>query len=62
MSIRKIGLYFVSIWCAATGMGWLLSGHIDFADNLIIALAGTLGAIVGDLYRQRERVVDRSGH
>ena len=55
MGVLKIGLVFVVAWCVATGINWLVSGNIDLAGNIVVAVAVTGGVLVGDGYRRRQQ-------
>ena len=55
MGVLKIGLGFGVAWCGATGINWLVSGNIDLAGNIVVAVAVTGGVLVGDGYRRRQQ-------
>ena len=55
MGVLKIGLVFFVAWCGATGINWLVSGNIDLAGNIVVAVAVTGGVMVGDHYRRRQQ-------
>lgn len=55
MCVLKIGLVFFVAWCVATGINWLVSGNIDLAGNIVVAVAVTGGVLVGDGYRRRQQ-------
>jgi len=57
----KIGLLLIWCWGCAIAARWLMSGNIDFAGSVILAVSVTGGVMIGDryLWRQQE-VADQS--